>query len=135
MDLDFTASFRNLLQYITQILPDISFHKEYQCVIASIPPSLASHSSLARSIYGYILSLSTYRELTSLHIRYLLPTLWFSGNQFSTIKDLLDRCYADISLATAQLPGNPVIARLQQIEPVSLQMKCHLEHHAAMVLF
>ena len=79
MDLDFTASFRNLLQYITQILPDISFHKEYQCVIASIPPSLASHSSLARSIYGYILSLSAYRELTSLHIRYLLPTLWFSG--------------------------------------------------------
>ena len=118
MDLDYTTNFRNLLLYISQILPDISFHKEYQYVIACIPSSLTSHPSLSRSIYGYILSLSAYHELTSLHVRYLLPTLEFSGSRFSTIKDLLDRCYADISLATQLLPGNPVISRLQQIEPV-----------------
>ncbi len=103
------------MDYLNQILPEISFYKEFSYVCAVIPDKLQHNEQLVQSIYGYILSLSVHYETKKINLRYLFPFLSISGNQFSTLKDIMDRCYADINMITQGVVGNPIISRIQEI--------------------
>lgn len=106
------------MDYLYQILPEISFHKEFSYVCAAIPEKLQRNDQLIQSIYGYILSLSVHYETKKINLRYLFPYLSISGHQFSTVKDIMDRCYADVNYITQGVVGNPVISRIQEISYV-----------------
>lgn len=118
LDPQFVSDFRRIIDYLNQILPDISFNKEFAYVCEVIPDKFKHNEQLIQSIYGYILSLSVHYETKRINLRYLFPFLAISGNQFSTVKDIMDRCYADISTITEGVVGNPIIARIQEVSYV-----------------